>query len=71
VQARGLSGLDHGHLDRDHFDVAAGVHDRFVAEAPNDELQQRADVVVRFADEHTCHGNSIVVPWTVRAAGMV
>jgi hypothetical protein len=37
------------------LDVAAHEWDRLMAETAHHELQQSADVVVRFADEDACH----------------
>jgi len=36
-------------------DIAAGEGYRLVTETAHHELQQSADVVVRFADEDACH----------------
>jgi DNA-binding response OmpR family regulator len=40
-----------------------------MAEPANDKLHQRTDVLVRFADEHTCHGPRIVADRRDSASG--
>ena len=50
-----LAGLDHRGVDADVVDLAAAVGDRLVPEPAHDELEQGADIVVRFADEDPGH----------------
>jgi len=53
------------------IDVTAQVGDRLMAKAAHDELQQSADVVVRFADEYPCHRPRIGDHRRDWASGMV
>ena len=50
-----LAGLDHCSVDGDMLDARLPTHHRLVAEAADDELEQRADVLVRLEDENPCH----------------
>ena len=70
-QSRGLARLDHGGVDADVIDVTAHEGDGFVPEPADDELQQSADVVVRFADEDPCHSPRIDDGRRDWASGMV
>jgi DNA-binding response OmpR family regulator len=49
--------------------LCAHVAHRLMAEPANDKLHQRTDVLVRFADEHTCHGPRIVAVRRDSASG--
>jgi hypothetical protein len=49
------SWLDHRGVHADQVEIAFGVGNGFMPQAAHDQLQQSADVVVRFADEYPCH----------------
>jgi len=52
-------------------EITAGEGDRLVSEPTHDELQQSADVVVRFTDEDACHRSRIGHRRRDWASGMV
>ena len=52
-----VAGLDHGSVDGDVVDLTARADNRLVPESAHDQLQQGADIVVRFADQDAGHSS--------------
>jgi hypothetical protein len=70
-ETRLLTRLEHSSIDDLQVGIVAVVGKRLMTEAAHDELEQRRDVVVRFADEDACHESSIEESRRDWAAGMV
>ena len=71
LESRLFPGLDHCGIDADVLEITTGEGDRLVSEPTHDELQQSADVVVRFTDENACHRARIGHRRRDWASGMV